>query len=140
MAFDPVSAALDIGSKLIDRLWPDPAQRDQAKLELLKMQQAGELQVIAAARAQDSEQAEINKIEAASSSVFVAGWRPFVGWTCGAGVAYAFVAKPILAWTAIATGYPAPPDIDVNTLMGLLTLLLGVGGLRTIEKIKGVAR
>ena len=64
MAFDPISAALDIGGKLIDRLWPDPTQAAQAKLELFKLQQSGEL-------AQITGQLEINKVEAANSSVFV---------------------------------------------------------------------
>ena len=77
MALDPISAALDIGGKLIDRLWPDPTQAAAAKLELLKMQQEGDLAVMVA-------QTDINKIEAGSSSLFVAGWRPFVGWVCGA--------------------------------------------------------
>ena len=81
MAFDPISAALDIGGKLIDRLWPDPTQAAAAKLELLKLQQSGELQQITG-------QLEINKVEAANPSVFVSGWRPFIGWVCGTALAY----------------------------------------------------
>ena len=76
MALDPISAVLDIGGKLIDRLWPDPLQAANAKLELLKMQQNGDL-------AQMVAQTDINKVEAASSSLFIAGWRPFIGWGCG---------------------------------------------------------
>ena len=68
MAFDPVTAALDIGGKLIDKLWPDPAQRDAAKLRLLELQQAGELAQIS-----------VNQEEAKSSSLFVSGWRPSIG-------------------------------------------------------------
>jgi len=72
MSLDPVTALLDIGGKVIDRLWPDPTQAANAKLELFKLQQSGELAQIAG-------QLEINKVEAANPSVFVSGWRPFVG-------------------------------------------------------------
>ena len=90
MAFDPISAALDIGGKLIDRLWPDPTQAAQAKLELFKLQQSGEL-------AQITGQLEINKAEAQHSSVFVAGWRPFIGWVCGSALAYQYLIRPLVA-------------------------------------------
>jgi plasmid replication initiation protein len=80
MAIDPVTAALDIGGKLIDRLWPDPAQRDLAKLELLKMQQMGELAQIT-----------VNQEEAKSGSTFVAGWRPSIGWVCSLACAWNWI-------------------------------------------------
>jgi hypothetical protein len=81
MSLDPITAALDIGNTLIQRIFPDPAQRDKAQFELLKMQQDGDLAAITG-------QLEINKVEAGSDSVFVAGWRPFAGWVCGIGLAY----------------------------------------------------
>jgi len=127
MALDPISAALDIGGKLIDRLWPDQTQRDAARLELLKLQQSGEL-------VQISGQLEINKAEAANPNLFVSGWRPGVGWVCVAGLAYQFLAYPIMvAWL------PAITSLDMGTLMTLLAGMLGLGGLRTTEKINGVA-
>ena len=89
MALDPITVALDIGGKLIDRLWPDPTQADLAKLELFRLQQSGELQQIAG-------QLEVNKAEATNTSVFVSGWRPFIGWICGTGLAYQFLVYPIL--------------------------------------------
>ena len=134
MAVDPITAALDIGSKVIDRLWPDPAQAAAAKLELLKLQQSGEL-------AQLTGQLEINKIEAASSSLLVAGWRPFIGWICGAALAYTFIAYPLLLW-ATAAWWPnvRPPALgNDGMLYELLLGMLGLGGLRTFEKVKGVA-
>lgn len=133
MAFDPISAALDIGGKLIDRLWPDPTQAAQAKLELFKLQQSGEL-------AQITGQLEINKVEAANSSVFVAGWRPFIGWVCGAALAYQYLLRPLAMGFAATIGHPiAPlPGLDSN-LWELMFGLLGIGTLRTIEKMKGVA-
>jgi hypothetical protein len=133
MAFDPISAALDIGGKLIDRLWPDPTQAAAAKLELLKMQQNGDLAVMVA-------QTDINKIEAASSSIFVAGWRPFVGWVCGCGLAYVAVVEPIARFIATMLGYAgAFPAIDTTLTMQVLIGLLGMGGLRSLDKYNGVA-
>lgn len=127
MALDPVTAVLDIGGKLIDHMWPDPAVADQAKLELLKMQQTGEL-------AQIGGQLDINKVEAASSSVFVSGWRPYIGWVCGTGLAYQFLIYPIaIAWL------PKIVQLDMGTLLSLLAGMLGLSGMRTQEKLNGVA-
>ena len=133
MAVDPVTAALDIGGKLIDRLWPDPAQRDAAKLELLRLQQSGEL-------AEMTAQTEINKVEAASASVFVAGWRPAVGWVCVAGLFYTFLLRPLLAWASGMVDVPVPPPLDMGDLFTLLAGMLGLSASRTFEKVQGVAR
>lgn len=127
MAFDPVSAALEIGGKLIDRLWPDPAQQDAAKLELLKMQQSGEL-------VQITGQLKINEAEAANPNWWVSGWRPFIGWVCGAGLAYQFLFYPV----AIAM-LPKIVQLDMGTLLSLLAGMLGLSGMRTAEKMNGVA-
>ena len=133
MAFDPVSTALEIGSKVIDRLWPDPQQANAAKLELFRLQQSGEL-------AQITGQLEINKAEAGNASVFVSGWRPAVGWICGIALGYQYIMRPIVSWGVIALGHPLPPmpGLDDN-LWQLLFGILGMGGLRTFEKVQGVA-
>lgn len=131
---DPISVALGLGSKLIDRFFPDPAQADAARLELLRLQQSGEL-------AQITGQLDINKAEAASANPFTSGWRPFIGWTCGAGFAVQFVVGPLAEWAAALAGHPVKfPPMDVGTMMPLLLGMLGLGGLRTAEKIQGVAR
>jgi len=133
MSLDPVTAALDIGGKLIDKLWPDPAQRDAAKLELLKLQQSGEL-------AEMTAQTEINKVEAASTSIFVSGWRPAIGWICGAGCAWNWVGLPIAKLLIGLAGMDVALSMaDVSEMMPLLMGMLGIGGMRTLEKIKGVA-
>lgn len=140
MSLDPVTAVLDIGGKLIDRLWPNPAERDAAKLALYKAQQEGQFkeqeQIFELAKGQ----IEVNKVEAASSSFFVAGWRPAVGWTCVAGLGYSFFGLPILSWGSMNFGWVIPPALDMGTLLTLLLGMLGLGGLRTKEKIEGVAR
>jgi len=139
MAIDPVTAVLDIGGKLIDRLWPNPAERDAAKLALYKAQQEGQFkeqeQIFELAKGQ----IEVNKAEATNSSIFVSGWRPGVGWTCVFGLAYSFVAQPLLAWGSNIWVIPVPPELDMGTLITLLGGMLGLGGLRTYEKTQGIA-
>ena len=130
---DPITALLSIGNTIIQKIFPDPAQAAQAQLALLKMQQDGELAAI-------SGQMEINKVEAGSSSVFVAGWRPFAGWTCGIGLAYVSIIEPIARLIATLAGYTGIfPAIDTTLTMQVLLGMLGMGGLRTLDKIKGVA-
>ena len=129
MALDPVTALFEVGSKVLDRVLPDPAQQAAAKLELLKLQQNGEL-------AQITGQMEINKVEAASSSLFVSGWRPGIGWVCGAGFAVQFVVGPLAEWGSALAGHPVKfPQMDTGTMMPLLLGMLGLGGLRTAEKL-----
>jgi len=133
MALDPLSALLDIGGKVIDRVWPDPAQAAAAKLELFKLQQSGELAQIAG-------QMDVNKAEAANPNVFVSGWRPFIGWVCGLGFGVQFVFGPLAEWGSALYGHPVKfPPMDTGTMMPLLLGMLGLGGLRTAEKIQGVA-
>jgi len=134
MALDPISAVLDIGSKVIDRLWPDPTQRAAAQLELMKLQQSGELAQIAG-------QLEINKIEAASPNLLVSGWRPFCGWICGLALAYSYLVYPLLVWACtIWAPTVTPPKLgNDGMLYELLFAMLGLGGLRSFEKFKGVA-
>jgi hypothetical protein len=133
MALDPVSALLDIGGKVLDRVFPDPTQQAAARLELLKLQQSGELTQIAG-------QMEINKVEAANPSIFVSGWRPAIGWICGAGFAVQFVIGPLAEWGSALYGHPVKfPQMDTGTMMPLLLGMLGLGGLRTAEKLQDKA-
>ena len=123
-----VDALLGIGGKLIDKLIPDPVAQDAARLELLKLQQSGELAAMLA-------QTDVNKVEAASGSVFVAGWRPAIGWVCALAMAYQYLVRPFLvAFNPVL----AFPGLDDN-LWQLLAGMLGLGGLRTFEKVNGVA-
>lgn len=129
MALDPITAALDIGGKVIDRLWPNPADAAAAKIELLKLSQSGELAQIA-----------VNQEEARSSSIFVSGWRPFIGWVCGMACAWNWIGLKIVVAITTYLGYRiniAPADL--GEMMPVLMGMLGLGGLRTIEKINGVA-
>ena len=95
----------------------------------------------------DLAQIEVNKVEAASASVFVSGWRPAVGWVGVAGLGYQFLGYPLMQWLwafgqgvdLIPKGLPAPPDLQTDQLMVLLSGLLGFGGMRSFEKSRGVA-
>ena len=123
-----LDAMLGIGSKLIDKLLPDPAAKDAARLELMKLQQSGELAAMTA-------QTEINKVEAASSSIFVSGWRPAIGWVCALAMGYQYLARPLMVAFMPALAFPGLDDNLWQLMMGML----GLGGLRTFEKTQGVA-
>jgi hypothetical protein len=133
MALDPVTALFEVGSKVLDRVLPDPAQQAAAKLELMKLQQNGEL-------AQITGQMDINKVEAASNSLFVSGWRPSIGWVCSAGFAVQFVIGPLAEWGSTLAGHSVKfPQMDTGTMMPLLLGMLGLGSLRTVEKLQDKA-
>ena len=102
---------------------------------------AFELSTLAEKHAQElaKAQLEVNKTEAAHKSLFVSGWRPAVGWTCVFGLVYSFILHPLLSWASSIWGIPVPPMLDTGPLMTLLFGLLGLGGFRTFEKVKGVA-
>ncbi len=122
-----------IVNKLVD-LIPDPNARKKAKEEFEK-------ELLGAVTQASNAQAKINQVEAAHKSVFVAGWRPFIGWICGVGILWAFVAQPIVVWyLAISGSNLTVPDINTDGLYQLVLAMLGMGGLRTLEKIKGVSR
>jgi hypothetical protein len=123
----------DLGKSLIDRFVPDPQAKAAAEMEMLRMAADGELKQVIA-------QLEINAREAAHPSVFVAGWRPFFGWAGGFGFIYATILQPALAWLAAIKGWPAPPALNLDLLWVVVTGMLGIGGLRTFEKSKGVSK
>lgn len=93
-------------------------------------------------------QIDVNREEAKSSSLFVAGWRPAIGWICAAALAYQFLAYPLLVWAwallqargVVPVGLQSPPMLNTDALWVVLSGMLGIAGLRTAEKVKGVAR
>ena len=128
MAFDPITAAFGIGEKLIERLWPNPKDREEAMLKLEQLRQQGDLAQIA-----------VNLAEAKSESLFVAGWRPFVGWVCASALAYTYVAQPFMIFVSVSYGRDLTglPELDLTTMLPVLLGMLGLGGLRTYEKRTG---
>jgi len=89
----------------------------------------------------DLAQLDINKTEAAHRSVFVSGWRPFIGWSCGAAMALNFIVFPLASFVLAQTGHLVElPTLDMSQMMPVLMGLLGLGGLRTFEKVKQVSK
>lgn len=137
-----IGGVAEFAGKLLDRLSPDPTVKAAQQLELAKMTQTGELAQLASSTELSKAQIAVNQTEAASSSLFVAGWRPAIGWVCAAGLAYEFLLAPLLPWAlglALGRVLPDLPDLPTETLMTLLFGMLGLGSLRTVEKIKGKA-
>lgn len=123
---------------VIDKILPDPQQAAEAKLRAVEMAQKGELAQLDADVRLALGQMEINKAEA-TTDLFRGGWRPATGWCCVAGLAYQFIVQPTLPWVATLLGATVPPlpAIDNETLLILLTGMLGLGGLRTVERVRG---
>lgn len=129
-----IGSILDFGSKVLDRIFPDPETREAAKFQLFKAQQEGLFKEIESDLEVAKAQAAINVEEAKSTSLFVSGWRPFIGWICGSGLAYQFLVYPILV-----AFQPKIAQLDMGTLLTLLMGMLGLGAMRTAEKFKNVA-
>jgi hypothetical protein len=125
-------------TSILDKIIPDPQAAADAKLKALELAQRGELAALDADMRLALGQLEVNKVEA-GTDMFRGGWRPAVGWCCVAGLVYQFLLQPILPWFAALLGFVVPPlpAIDNETLLVLLTGMLGLGGLRTFEKVKG---
>lgn len=124
--------------KIIDKVIPDPQAKAQAQLEIIRLNQAGEFKAIEADLQMAQMQANINLEEAKSPSIFVSGWRPFIGWTCGGIFVANYIGVPFLAWISGMYDIPAPPRLDIGEVLPVMLGMLGLGGLRTAEKIKGV--
>lgn len=148
MAFDPITAIMNIGGSLIDRLVPDTNAREKEKADFALAVQNQVGQALA-------DQRDINKVEAASSSMFIAGWRPAVGWVCVTAlfcyyVPYMLIVTGLWTWqVALILAHadlmhpgmlklPSRPDLGISDLIGLLMSLLGIGTMRTVEKVQGV--
>lgn len=134
MPFDPLTAILGIGNTLIDRLLPDKTAAAAAKAQLIQMQVQGDLEEMKG-------QLAVNQVEAASQSIFVAGWRPFVGWACGAAFIYAFIVQPATqALLVIFHSNFDPgkmPKLDITEMLPVLFAMLGLGALRSWDKSNG---
>jgi hypothetical protein len=125
--------------ELIGKILPDPAAKAAATLQLMQLQQTGELKQLDADMQTALAQIGVNAVEAQSSSLFKSGWRPFVGWVCAGGLVYQFIAQPLFSWASSAFLHVAvPPILDTTTLMTTLGGLLGLGSMRTVERVSGV--
>ncbi len=127
--------------KIIDKVIPDKAAAQVAKDALTAQAQQGALaEELAELQSVTTAQTDINKVEAASANWWVAGWRPYIGWICGTGLAMSAIVGPLFTWVTMLCGHPTPfPIANDPLLQSTLAGLLGMGHIsRTVEKIKGV--
>ena len=127
-----IELLLPLISTIIQRVLPGDS--DEIKAKRLEIESELTKAIVENANAQ----IDVNKVEAANPSLFVAGWRPAIGW-CGAlGFAYVVLVQPLLAWAASYYGMPVPPILDSNLFSSVMMGMLGLGGMRSFEKFKGV--
>jgi hypothetical protein len=128
----PVLSILEIGAKLLDKVIPDKDAREKAQAELLKAAQSQDFQLSLA-------QIKVNEEEAKSENIFKSGWRPAIGWICVFGLFYNFVLYNLLLWVVATFNISiTPPALMSDILMELVFAMLGLGSLRTFEKLKGI--
>ena len=122
-------------SGILDKVIPDSDMKAKLAHEIATMSDTHAQQALLA-------QLEINRAEAASGSLFKGGWRPAVGWICAIAFGYHFVLQPLLVFVLTASGVDLPdlPEFDMGTLLTVLGGMLGIGGLRTVEKAKGLTK
>jgi len=126
-------AILPTIGKLVDKIFPD---EQAAKREKLKIEQ----ELLKQLQSVDLAQIDVNKVEAAGNAL-QRSWRPTIGWVCALAFAYHFLVQPMIVFIAGISGYPIPlPDFDMSALMSVTMGLLGLGGLRTFEKMKGISK
>lgn len=143
MGFDitGIGAIFDFGGKVIDKLFPDQDAANKAKLEMLKLQQEGAFKELELQFDNMKAQIGVNAKEAENPNLFVSGARPAVMWVCVAAYAFNYLLMPLANWLARFwdVNAPAMVALDTGELTTLLFGMLGIGSLRTIEKIRGVA-
>lgn len=121
-----LGAVSDLANTVINKIWPDKTEAEKQQLAAAVMVVQGQLNV--------------NKVEAANPSVFVAGWRPAIGWVCGAACAWNWIGLPVVKVGLAVAGYQLSlSPADITEMLPILMGMLGLGGLRTVEKINGVA-
>lgn len=121
-------------TELLSKVIPDKTERERLAYEIstLAERQAHE-QMMA--------QLEVNKTEAGHVSLYVAGWRPFIGWSCGIAMAFNYIGVPVVETVSVINGTPLTIDpLDLEVMMPVLLGMLGLGGMRSYEKRNGVAR
>lgn len=136
-----LSGIFSVGEKLINRFFPDPALAAAAKLELIKMEQSGDLAMMANETSLALAQIGVNAKEAEHSSLFVSSWRPAAAWMCVFALGYSAIIEPIMRFAATLYGYSgAFPAIDTDITLQILMGLLGLAGARSWDKSKGTAK
>jgi len=123
-----IDDAIAAGLQVLNKFVPDPEARAKAETDLRNSLQSW-----------DKAQTDVNAVEAANPNLFVSGWRPFIGWVCGLGCGWNWIGIPVVTATATILGYPVVLGMaNLSEMFPLLLGMLGIGGLRTVEKLNGV--
>ncbi len=131
-SLNPLSAGIDLITAVISRVWPDKTEQQKQQLAAAMAADANITSLLTG-------QMKVNEVEAAHSNLFVSGWRPCVGWVCALAFAWQFVLLPIFLFIGHLTGHPVQaPVFDISTMLTVLMGMLGLGSLRTYEKVKGL--
>jgi len=132
---------LPLLGNVLDKIIPDPQAAAAAKLEALKLAQTGGLAELDAQVKLALAQVDVNKADAAGASPMQRNWRPAIGWVCAAALAWDTIGRPMLTYGLALAGHQVPdmPSLGTEQLYALLFGLLGLGGLRTVEKVRGAA-
>jgi hypothetical protein len=133
------TALIPIFGNLLDKFLPDPKAAAEAKLELLRMAQTGELAELDAFKQISLAQLEVNKADAMGNSAMQRLWRPMMGWACGVALTYQWIGWPMLAWVSSMYGIEAPPKMETEQQFWIIGQMLGLAGMRTMEKMKAAA-
>ncbi|MDI6785113.1 MAG: holin family protein [bacterium] len=132
--FDPITAGINAVGSIIDKIWPDKNEAEKAKIKLAELAQAGALKELDLLLGQ----IKVNIEEAKHESVFVAGWRPFIGWVCGSALAYYYIVQPFLIWAlSVFNIRTEMPKLDIGELIVILIGMLGLGAYRSYDKVRG---
>ncbi len=151
MSFDPLSALFDVGKSVIEKIWPDPVKQAQEIRKLEELRQNGDIAQLNAHVQIMTGQMNINAKEAEHKSVFVAGWRPFIGWVGGVALAYQFIFYPLMLWAwaifdpttvglnDVIVHIKPPPMLPADDLYTIVLGMLGIGAMRSYDKKNGTA-
>lgn len=139
MSIDPLTAALELGTSVINKIWPDPVKQAEEQRKLQDLFQKGDIAHLQAEVQLMIAQIKVNEESAKNKSVFISGARPFIIWVGGFSLAWSGIIHPLLTWAwafSEMSGTP-PPIIESGVIGSIVTGLLGVGGMRSYDKKQG---
>ena len=135
MSLDPFTAAMNLGKEVIERIWPDPTQRAEQLFKLQKLEQDGNLSALHSHVSLMLGQLSVNAKEAEHKSIFVSGWRPYIGWICGFVLFFNYIVIYLIELgLRFVDGVSAPPPMDMTQLMPIIMGMLGIAGMRSFDK------
>lgn len=132
---NPLELILGTVGTIINKIWPDKTEVEKQKFLLELQEQLNQTELAKG-------QLEVNREEAKNGNLWVSGWRPAVGWVCASAFAWSFLGQPLVSYFVALSGHPIPafPALDTGSMLTVLMGMLGLGGFRTYEKVKGLTK